>query len=69
MSNMERLLSENVEFDFAEIMYCDGGCISGGGQVLMPIRDREMIKQKRYESLNKKHGEIESYPYKNDLIE
>lgn len=69
MSNLEKILKNDVEFDFAEIMYCDGGCVSGGGQVLMPVKDKELIKQKRAESLNKKHNEIEYYPYKNDLID
>lgn len=69
MSNFEKLLQDNIKYDFVEVMNCEGGCISGGGQILMPIKDRELIKQKRAESLNKKHNEIEKYPYKNDLID
>lgn len=69
MSNLEKILKSDIEFDFAEIMYCDGGCISGGGQILMPIKDKELLKEKRAESLNKKHNEDEYYPYKNDLID
>lgn len=69
MADLERIIKDNVQFDFAEVMYCDGGCISGGGQILMPVKDKEIIKQKRAESLNKKHYESECYPYKNDLIE
>lgn len=69
MSNFEKLLRDNIQYDFVEVMNCDGGCISGGGQILMPIKDRELIKQKRAKSLNEKHNEIEKYPYKNDLID
>ena len=35
----------------------------------MPVKDRELIKKARTESLNERHKETEKYPYKNDLIE
>ena len=69
MSNLERLLNDNIEYDMVEVMFCDGGCISGRGQVVMPVKDRELIKKARTESLNERHKETEKYPYKNDLIE
>ena len=69
MSNLEKLLNDNIEYDMVEVMFCDGGCISGGGQVVMPVTDRELIKKARTESLNERHKETEKYPYKNDLIE
>lgn len=69
MKNVERLLSDDIEYDFVEVMNCDGGCISGGGQVVMPVKDRVIIKEARAKGLNKiLRGEVK-YPYKNDLIE
>lgn len=69
MKNVERLLQDNIQYDFVEVMNCDGGCISGGGQVVMPVKDKASIKEARNNSLNKiTKGEIK-YPYKNDLIE
>lgn len=69
MSNLERLLKDNISYDLVEVMFCDGGCISGGGQIVMPIKDKELIKNARRESLCKYHNETEIYPYKNELIE
>lgn len=69
MKNVERLLNDNVSYDFVEVMNCDGGCISGGGQVVMPIKDKVSIRDARSNSLNRTlKGEVK-YPYKNDLIE
>ena len=70
MPNLERLLKEQIDADFIEVMNCNGGCISGGGQILMPVKDRELIKNARSNSLNNKdkYSKIK-YPYNNELIE
>lgn len=70
MINFERLLKDKVEYDFVEVMNCDGGCISGGGQILMPIKDKLEIKKARSKSLqNKDKNSHIKYPYKNDIVE
>lgn len=68
MKNIERLIEEKIPYDFVEVMNCDGGCISGGGQVVTPIKDKIKIKEARTASLNSKTKE-NKYPYKNDLID
>lgn len=70
MPRLEKLLKDGVPFDFAEVMNCDGGCISGGGQIITPAKDKENIKIARSSSLMKiDSSNKERYPYKNDLIE
>lgn len=70
MKNIERLLEDKIEYDFVEVMNCNNGCISGGGQVLTPIKDRENISLARSNSLKAKDKSPKlRYPYKNDLIE
>ena len=48
---LEKLKNKEVHYDFIEVMACEGGCISGGGQpkVNMPITPD--IKNKRSSSL------------------
>lgn len=69
LKNLEQLLKIKDEFDFIEVMNCDGGCISGGGQILTPIADKEELKIKRATNLNKvdKNTTIK-YPYNNPII-
>lgn len=69
MPNVERFLQEENGYDFIEVMNCDGGCINGGGQIVMPIADFDSIKKGRTKSLNKDddHPPIK-YPYKTPLI-
>lgn len=38
-------------YDFIEIMSCPGGCIGGGGQPLVAIKDLENIRKERIKSL------------------
>lgn len=69
MGNLEKLLKENVSYDFIEVMNCAGGCINGGGQIIMPICDMDNIKNKRMKSLMKKDDKpVIKYAYKNPLI-
>ena len=39
------------DYDFIEIMSCPGGCIGGGGQPLVAIKDLENIRKERIKSL------------------
>lgn len=69
MENFEKLLLEKDSFDFIEVMNCEGGCISGGGQILMPIADRDNIKTKRRNSILSSNKKLKlKYPYSNPLI-
>ena len=49
-------------------MNCDGGCISGGGQVIMPVNQKQEIMEARRKSLELNTRRRESYPYKNEII-
>jgi ferredoxin hydrogenase len=69
MPNLEKFLKEETNYDFIEVMNCDGGCINGGGQIVMPINQKEELKNKRSKSLLKKDNKpLIKYPYKNPLI-
>ena len=69
MGNLEKLLPIKDEFDLIEVMNCPGGCISGGGQVIMPANLKEELKNERGKNLFKvdKKAEIR-YPYKNPVV-
>jgi len=69
MANLEKILKIKDEFDFIEVMNCDGGCINGGGQVLTPQNEKDQIKKARYVSLQNKdkHPRVK-YSYKNGVI-
>ncbi len=41
-------------FDFVEVMACPGGCISGGGQFINAVKDKDLINQARADSIFKK---------------
>ena len=40
-----------LKYDFIEVMACPGGCIGGGGQPLVAIKDLEEIRKKRIASM------------------
>ena len=40
-----------LNYDFIEVMACPGGCIGGGGQPLVAIKDLGEIREKRIESM------------------
>lgn len=70
LPNLEKLLKEDQTFDFIEVMNCLGGCLNGGGQILMPPVNMDDIRNKRGKSLMQDdNNPILKYPYKNDLIE
>lgn len=67
--NFERLMSEEIGYDFIEVMNCAGGCIGGGGAVIMPANEREEILKKRSHNLNKDDIKPSvKYAYKNNLV-
>lgn len=68
MKNLLALLMQEEDFDFVEVMNCDGGCISGGGQVIMPVNQKQEIMEARRNSLELNTRRRESYPYKNEII-
>ena len=69
LPNLEKILKIKDEFNFIEVMNCDGGCINGGGQVLMPQNEKEKIKKAREKALFKKDiRPYIKYPYKNPII-
>ena len=46
-ANFDKLL----DYDFIEVMACPGGCIGGGGQSLVPIKDLSNIRSSRINSM------------------
>lgn len=67
--NLEKVLKIKDEFNFIEVMNCPGGCINGGGQILMPQSEKEKIKKERSKSLYKDDIKPRiKYPYKNPII-
>ena len=69
MANLEKLLNIKDEFNFIEVMNCAGGCINGGGQILVPQNEKEKYQKDRIKSLRSadKKPTIK-YPYKNKII-
>lgn len=51
MPNFESMLPKLKDYVFIEVMNCEGGCIAGGGQPLVPIAKMNEYKEKRMESL------------------
>lgn len=69
MANLEKILEIKDNFNFIEVMNCMGGCINGGGQVLMPQNEKEAITKKRTKGLfNDDVNPYIKYPYKNPII-
>ena len=69
LQNLEKILKIKDEFNFIEVMNCSGGCINGGGQVLMPINEKDSIRDARIKELFKKDIKpYIKYPYKNPVI-
>ena len=59
-SNFDKLLT----YDFIEVMSCPGGCIGGGGQPLVAIKDLSAIREKRIASMYQNDADLkikESY--------
>ena len=69
LPNLEKILKIKDEFNFIEVMNCAGGCINGGGQILMPQNEKDKIRDLRSKSLFKKDNRPNlKYPYKNPII-
>ena len=69
LQNLEKILKIKDDFNFIEVMNCSGGCINGGGQVLMPINEKDSIRDARIKELFKKDIKPPvKYPYKNPVI-
>ena len=69
LKNLEKILEIKNEFNFIEVMNCNGGCIYGGGQILTSQNDKENIIKARKKSLLKKDKQPNiKYPYKNGII-
>lgn len=69
MANLEKILEIKDEFNFIEVMNCAGGCINGGGQILVPQNEKEKVINARSKSLFKKDiRPYIKYPYKNPII-
>ena len=59
-SDFDKLLT----YDFIEVMSCPGGCIGGGGQPLVAIKDLSAIREKRIASMYQNDADLkikESY--------
>ena len=69
MFNLEKLLPIKNEFIFIEVMNCQGGCINGGGQIIMPIKDMpDIIKQRQKSLVNYDQKSKLKYPYLNPIV-
>lgn len=54
LSTLNNRFDDLLNYDFVEVMACPSGCIGGGGQPLVPIKDMDTFREKRRESLYKK---------------
>jgi len=50
---IDRLLRNEINYDWIEVMNCSGGCISGGGQPKIKIPFITNVRQKRMDALYK----------------
>lgn len=48
---IEKMRSENIHYDFIEVMACTGGCIAGGGQPKYDQTIADEVKEQRINSL------------------
>ena len=51
VSTIEKNYDKLKNYDFIEVMSCPGGCIGGGGQPLVAIKDLSSIRQERISSM------------------
>lgn len=54
LSTLNNKFDELMKYDFVEVMACLSGCIGGGGQPLVPIKDMDSFREKRRDSIYKK---------------
>jgi len=69
LPRVEKLLPKMNEYTFIEVMNCAGGCVGGGGQILMPAKDMDEILKSRQKSLqNKDKKAILRYAYNTPAV-
>lgn len=56
---IQKLKNKEVDYDFVEVMACNGGCIGGGGQPKTQIPISDELKLKRIEGLYKKDEDLD----------
>jgi len=69
MKNLEELLLEMHNFDFIEVMNCPNGCVGGGGQPLIPIKDLDDAYKKRSEALKSEESKVDCCYQNKEIIE
>ena len=57
MKNVEEILKHKKDYAFIEVMNCEGGCIGGGGQPLLPIPQVKANLESRKNSLYQNDAE------------
>ena len=67
--NLEAMKDELSNYNFIEVMNCEGGCVGGGGQPLTPINKSKLIRKERIKSLYQKDLEsTNKFPNDNEEI-
>ncbi len=71
LKNIEPILQDiekgKIDYDFIEVMNCPGGCVGGGGQPLVAIKDQQIINEKRRHALYQENDEVkEKFSYDNE---
>ncbi len=51
LTNVKKNFAKLKSYDFIEVMSCPGGCIGGGGQPLVSIKDLPEFRKKRIENM------------------
>ena len=70
MMHLEQLLPIMSEFVFIEVMNCIGGCVGGGGQIIMPVKDMPAIIAARQKGLQNKDQKAKlKYAYDNAIAQ
>lgn len=67
IKNIEEIIPRLKEFDFIEVMNCQGGCVGGGGQPLTSKLELSNTLEKRTNTLNSIDKNI-LFPYENPEI-
>lgn len=66
---IEDIDNKKIDLDFIEVMTCTGGCISGGGQPLIPLNKEEEITKARLDGLKNTDKTMDvRFSYKNQNI-
>lgn len=67
IKNVREILPNLEDYDFIEVMSCEGGCVGGGGQPLGSVQDTPVRKEKRTQGLNSQEKDV-LYSYQNESI-